>query len=44
MPGGMPGLELAMKLSKRNPGIKVIIACGYSGDHLEQDLNSIAYI
>jgi two-component system cell cycle sensor histidine kinase/response regulator CckA len=32
MPGGMPGPELAERLRKERPGLKVIFISGYSAD------------
>jgi CheY-like chemotaxis protein len=32
MPGGLTGLELARRVQKQNPGIKVLLTSGYLGD------------
>ena len=37
MPGGMSGIELAKRLKRENPSLRVICMSGYSRDHIERD-------
>ena len=38
MPGGVSGLDLAMKIEIRNPSIPVLMMTGYGKDFLPPDL------
>ena len=40
MPGGMTGNDLAAKLRKQKPGLKVIYTSGYSSELMGKDSNS----
>jgi CheY-like chemotaxis protein len=37
MPGGMSGVELARRLKRENPSLKIICVSGYPREHVERD-------